>query len=913
MVPLDAIQAKQDEVQQRIVDHLHRRREKDTAQTLRLESVKSGGWEKLAQILNAALSTSPTDSESKSTKMARYLVGRFTPRTILCLKESGELPAASKAALLAEINDVLTHSYLYKELPLLSTEAEKELEGDERFIANRSTLATALPDIFTPPAPLGKVTDIYVISHGWHRNFFGAAAAYDRIACRMALLMHRERFTPIRREPPFHPLFLMVHWHSDPGANGWVDRAGRRNKLAFLENCERLFERPTAHEERAVAPEDRFTSVIENIYELFTKLSAPDTQTLHDPKLRGDAEKLAEVLNRFQLRDAPGAEQPDKVAAAWAAYHSAPAQRFLANQGAKAGRFVNPWQAILDLVGFIGKAVGIAALGALLLPRIQNLPEVKEKLDTVTQWWALTTTRVGKLLNPTYEFFRPFTDFMQPVTRFLRPVTDFIHLYEWPTALIAAYVWMLVLAIPAWAWLVGPTLRPASERRKDGVNLSRLVAFLILLFPCAIPLILFLLVTYILGSICPRVGYFFSQVLGKANRNSKLVLKFHFDERIGKRNQDIEVNEAAKLIHEEERDGEIHRKVKTFKFPRYVLALLARWPVRLVRAGLAPDNPGHPIIDMIDQQFAFWEMQVMGADAGRRGALFVSGLYKRLKDEGLLDDPDDDGSNHGHRYVMDGDPGDEDPIKVRVHLLGHSFGGLLVGNLVRHLRFDKQCRGEDDKPKVPHVESVCLLQAAMASTWFDQEYGVRRYVKGGIGCIFSGYDSANGFYYPLANNSRLAAGFVGLYQGYPRSGSHDHDSPVLLPPRNELGRKGMFAALVSPPNLPGLVPEHVSKNGAATPRRDYKNLILNLDASRIVFDGPVAGGGGHSDIYKDDVMHLCWAVTRISRDREGLPPKQGATQNPIVTPNSVATSKPVVTTNVNAPEEPKIQVNQQGQ
>jgi len=39
--------------------------------------------------------------------------------------------------------------------------------------------------------------------------------------------------------------------------------------------------------------------------------------------------------------------------------------------------------------------------------------------------------------------------------------------------------------------------------------------------------------------------------------------------------------------------------------------------------------------------------------------------------------------------------------------------------------------------------------------------------------------------------------------------------------------------------------------------------VINFDLSRMVYEGPIATGGGHSDIYKDDVLHLLWAACEI--------------------------------------------------
>jgi hypothetical protein len=38
---------------------------------------------------------------------------------------------------------------------------------------------------------------------------------------------------------------------------------------------------------------------------------------------------------------------------------------------------------------------------------------------------------------------------------------------------------------------------------------------------------------------------------------------------------------------------------------------------------------------------------------------------------------------------------------------------------------------------------------------------------------------------------------------------------------------------------------------------------MNMEGSRLVYLGKAAMGGGHGDIFKDDVVHLAWAATQI--------------------------------------------------
>jgi hypothetical protein len=866
LVPLDEDEDHLRQVRVRIVEYAIDASAEDVVATLRRRDVRDWGV-LLRALARAAVTEEGTAEDAAQVKadgdatstIARRLCKLFTPDTLAQLRvlarsgvsvgqDGRGLRPRLRDVLLAEINDALATGVLEGR-----TSAAAPPTVKARIARNRRALQAGFPGVFEEAWTRGPVTDIYVLSHGWHRNFFGAVAAYDRLASRLALLLHRERFAEIRHAPPFHPLFLMLHWHSDPGQNGWVDRAGRRSKAAFLENCDRLFERPDAHEERDEPPAERFTAVFEDIFAVFSRMSVPETAALMDEGITRDAATLARRLDRFRLRDAPAAGQADKVASAWAAYHAAHAERPLANQQRGAGRFVPWWKALLDLSGFLVSAVGVVAVLAPVLPRLKNLSVVTKARELSTYWWENTQTLV-------------------------------LQIPGWPegtvgaslAALAAGSVWVACVLLVAFLWLFLPSLRPAGARRRDGVNPSRLAAFAVLQLVCALPLVLFALATYLTGAIVPNAYYGIMKFFGDRDRRRKLHLRTLFDERIGERDQELTERQYRDLIRERPvvgGGGAVRREVagNWFRFPRYHLARLARWPVRLLRAGLAPENPGHPLADAADNQFAFWEMQVMGGDAGRRAAHFLARL--------LTDMATHPAGPHLEAPLVNLET-------VRVHLMGHSFGGLLVGNLLRHLALDPACaqptpqappqRDENGRllPVLPAVESVCFLQAAMASTWFEHEETLWRYVRGGVGCIYSAYDTANGFYYPLANNARAAAGFVGFYWvgGNPENAdTFVSFKPVVLPPPSHAERRGrkarvtrtayvppgIFAALVSPPPLRSLAAR------VQPGSENFGGLFVNLDASRLIFDGPPGSGGGHGDIYKDDVMHLCWAVTRL--------------------------------------------------
>jgi hypothetical protein len=257
---------------------------------------------------------------------------------------------------------------------------------------------------------------------------------------------------------------------------------------------------------------------------------------------------------------------------------------------------------------------------------------------------------------------------------------------------------------------------------------------------------------------------------------------------------------------------------------RDALAVPPRWAAKLLRLAVGKDSALFAVSEALDSQLAFWDMQRKGVAAGRQAGEFLA----RLRSECPA------------------------VAGARFHLIGHSFGGLVVANAARFLARE---RTPEDRPR---LHTLCLLQAAIGSSWFETEPEMVAAFGdgnggGAIASAYSAYDTANGFFYPLANNSRRAAGFVGLCNVGGDAATGKGYTPVAL------GRNGLFASLVEPPKLPDLLVKHVKPGPADFP------WLLNLDASRLIYDGPVSLGGGHGDIFKDDVIHLTWAVTRLGR------------------------------------------------
>lgn len=752
---------------------------------------------------------------------ASFVLSRLTCDTqrVIRQRPAGNLDDEELRALVSDLNHLLLGEWMrngssFPKTDPTDEEREAHQRGQREF-ANRLFLEAAFPQSIARMERQGPITHVYVLSHGWHRNFFGAIAAYDRISSRFSILLHRRRLAP---SSDYHPLFLTLHWHSDPGQNGWVDKNGRRSKSSFLQQMEAVFERPTAASERQMDPSERFTDNCEDLFELFTRMSAPDSQPL-DASFDEKSEGLAQALRRLNLRDAPGAYIHDKIAAAWTCYHQSEAKGGKQDQDQKPGEFLTPVQAATGLWGFLAGIVGVMALLTFVSKGLgKSLP-----VNMLADWW-----------NILQSFFTPH--WLESFVGWLgnvipgRPVSSAAPLLtNWTQAVarsadssLGGYFVILLFGALAALGLGYFTFRPAEAKPRRGVPAWQLFFWLVMQLACGIPLLAYLLVTYLAGSLMGWLVHIFPGLL--------------FDERLGKRNQEITPKDVENGPYRFPAKGPARIRGPQ---PRYRLAVFARWPIRLLRQGLAAGNTGSSMIEGIDNQLAFWEMQTLGTVVGRNAARFLDSLFS--------------------------DPAFVDALApdVQVHLAGHSFGGLLLSNTFRHLCLDQTV---GDHPEIWRqgaseptgvfrlnpsgttgrfrVNSLTLVQGAMSSSWFQQEIRLLGALRCCLACVYSAYDTANGFYYPGANNSRLAAGYLGLYAGKGR------------PPYPKLpldSSRGLLASLTQPLDLR----KEANAPGAAP-------LVLNLDASRMIFEGPVALGGGHGDIFKDDVVHLVWSVTAIA-------------------------------------------------
>ncbi|MBH0780257.1 serine-threonine protein kinase [Nocardia bovistercoris] len=172
--------------------------------------------------------------------------------------------------------------------------------------------------------------------------------------------------------------------------------------------------------------------------------------------------------------------------------------------------------------------------------------------------------------------------------------------------------------------------------------------------------------------------------------------------------------------------------------------------------------------------------------------------------------------------------------ELRIHLIGHSFGGRVVAFALDGLDTD------GGSP----IKSITILQGAFSRFAFTERLpfasgggalaGRLRRLDGPLTVCYSSFDSALGTMYPLAS---LAAG----------DASSDASDELFR--FRAMGSHGAFEPLHKQP-LGGV--------GATYPFE--KQQILNLDASTVVNQGPPPGGA-HSDIFKPQ---LAWVVAAAS-------------------------------------------------
>ena len=585
----------------------------------------------------------------------------------------------------------------------------------------------------TPGVGQGPITDVFVISHGWHRNFYAGVAAYDRLSSRLALLIGDGRI-PLPAGTPFNPLFITLHWHSDPGEDDWMDSSGRRHKASFMEKAKALFmlepqnaqayaakAQPVPANYNGYAPQNLdFVRDFEQIFAYFSELSAPDrshtwdaNKTQNPARLTQMAEDLYAVLNCYTLKEECRARPEDKVVVVWRCYHEADGRGVQVDAEVPPdyapSQFLSGGKSITAVARFATAILGLPVILLFVLKLV--LPHLRE-------YWLVCVV-----------LFLGFAAVSVVVLEENAKRRD-----KWKK-------------------------EHAREKPESGSPILRLASYLALQLVCILPLLLRCLFTYLVSAIAQKP--------------------------------------FLPLYDERSLDAKIPKDVQ-----------LARYPVELLKRSVGPDSSVMPLAQGLDSQVAFWEMQRKGARTGDMAGTFLHKL--------IADNPETFAAAGVHA--------------PRLHLLGHSFGGLVVTNTARKM----QQLGSS-----VHIRSLCMIEGALASGWLNSETELVKQITNGnrgvITSIFSRYDTATGYIYPLVSQSRQALGSVGMCPV-----SFDGSTTMVPEWRNG------FASLVTPPDLQVTAP-----------------CLLNIDASRLIYYGSPALGGGHDDIFKDDVLHLLWAVTHI--------------------------------------------------
>src|SRR5215213_315693 len=202
------------------------------------------------------------------------------------------------------------------------------------------------------------------------------------------------------------------------------------------------------------------------------------------------------------------------------------------------------------------------------------------------------------------------------------------------------------------------------------------------------------------------------------------------------------------------------------------------------------------------------------------------------------------GETGGHEFLRQLQERTSPPRRVRIHLMGHSFGCIVVSSMIA---------GPEGRGHLPRqIDSVALVQGAL-SMWsycpsipFDEQGRPgyfnsiisERKVRGPIITTQSKLDTAVGRFYPLGAGAR---GDIDFGLGYPK-----------------FGGVGTFGA-----------------RGLESEAKDMKMLdsqgeyrfepgkIYNLESSEYISQGGGASGA-HSDIARPEVAHAVWEAARAA-------------------------------------------------
>ncbi len=277
--------------------------------------------------------------------------------------------------------------------------------------------------------------------------------------------------------------------------------------------------------------------------------------------------------------------------------------------------------------------------------------------------------------------------------------------------------------------------------------------------------------------------------------------------------------------------GEIVHYLKAGPLPKLQEATTP--PVPAAAPGAAPNFIFDNLLNFL-RLFTFWTMKARSAVVGANGLYpFLAAVRNTLS----TNDP---------------------PLHVRIHLLGHSFGGKLVTSAVYS--------ATEQDPR-PFVDTLILLQGAFSQFSFTSNIPVDtgasgRYhsvvtgnlVANPLMAIYSQYDLANKLFYPIG----MLPVFTGIYEVPPPPPGQPFVSNDKYGSIGSNGTQG-----VDDP----AVPHTVAIPKLDDPEYDWHSFkangvhCVNVDGSGVIKDGsfPV---GAHNDFNHPEIFHLALAFSR---------------------------------------------------
>lgn len=632
------------------------------------------------------------------------------------------------------------------------------------------------------------ITDLIVIAHGWHRNLFSSMAAYDRLTSIYLEMAARERLQELR--PGSKPAIIGVHYHSDPGNDDWVDYSGRRDRESFLRNVQdRIEPRPGTTQLQLVAD-------FEDIFDLFTRLGAPAVDPT-TPGMTSRSQAVGSTFAQYQLSGNAASRSSDVLTVAWACYHEADMVGQTVEQDDEPARSIPPLNWAKRVV-------------TLLLTVISSIGFL---------WSALT----GKLQTVALGCLNTYADWFHGLLPTTSRSLAFLALAVGIYLLCWLGLWSVVLLNQERKFDAGQgagilylTRAVRRQQQNSGTKFWGTAFFLPLQLVHMVPILTWCLVTPLVGSwggvvlTSLGVGVVVTHGAMPGSRwlevtREPLILSLTTALSLAITGSLLLFSRSGYLSERGEFKGLAEppefKRLALARWPgflRGILVWLALGPIHVAKRASRPEQTWVGVWQAIENQIAFWNM----ADK----AVFAGGIIGRLLEQIA---------------------GKAAPLTpYRIHLVGHSHGGIVVCNAANWL-------SREGAPTAPlELQTVITINGAYRSDWFEGQRHITAATSGTIAAMFTRYDTANSLWYPLANLGRKSAGSVGFWLRDP------------IPPEvgEPLPSVTVSDARLSPAGEPQFH-DRLTSVGADP----AKTKFLNVDSSRFIFQGPPLPQGAHGE------------------------------------------------------------------